>query len=1523
MRWSAGGGHQLRGWIAVAFGLIACLVTVLPSVAAEIPRAVEDRMTAGLITAMDAKRDEAFDALAALASLRVETEDKGSSPVPGLVARIMLRADVRDALRRTIKRSGADQQRYITLSASLPGLADAIGEALGDQPLPDEILRRSVRASPSVQGQILARAIDPRNTRAAELIDRILADTGIVGDLRAGILGRLSGTAGVPDREHDFALRYAAATAAPIPAAALRRGLGSHDAGALRVVTDRIASFADAEAAAFADGLDRAIQTARGIDLLERLFRLRLRLAGGFKPEDLATLGKGAFWTDPERAVAMFNAAAERADGRAILARGVPDELQIALRPPLRCHTVPALLDLDASSPASGLAPRFVIDILVRAASDTDFVATCDAHRLGEAIDRWLGRIASDATAVEALRGRMMVAKAPPDRPPAKSAGADRKDAPAVLRTAEILRAAVVTRTALTDPGRILNAMTGEEEPAPLVAALVGALPDDHPLLGSLRAALAPAPSESLSDSARRRPQVVARILRSTARPTGWGDADLDRVVALALDAEHPATAQPAFDTLVASRSTTHLLAYFDAVSQSVADGANGPPSEKVLRATRAFAQAAQAAGPSSNAVFTAARVNWLLALLPNEGLRGRVAAALSARPAGTALAPDPVDAALARLASPGSQAGRTTTCAQLALLGPFAVLGPALRLIELAAAEDYEGERWRLACMSWLGPATADGRSTASGLLLNTMIGDAPLTSMPWDDASGRLAALATIWSAAEPRPLGKLGQRKVAEAAAAIAPHLGYGLDGVTTARAWDERLSKDFPEQAGVVRREGWKRTGLLVAGAIPGALALHLALWGLMVAAYPRWPALRSHVFYNPVVRKMLGLGYVDVLLTWIAPLRRLMFEPFRPSLLGELDRVGPEAVGQSYFPRSGVTHLPRNDLDKQIREAERQALSRGEPARETEVTQALRGWRGPTVLFGPSGRGKTSFLRHILTAGGVRFPFVYLRAMDCGTDPLGAIRARLPGLGHDRDLVASLVHAGRFDVYIDGLNEVEREVQEGIVQFLVEHRTANIFIASQEVGITLPSRLETWFLLPLARGQMQAFLASREPLLDAGAPVRGQAYQEKCRIFIDELAAAAGGDGVPTAAATEGGKERGKEPELAASFLATLANPMDLETAAILLSLDVEPDPFRLQQQQFRLACRDFTRHTQREFPIEAFSRAVLDNRKSGKPEIDSLQFDVETAVLVARKQVRKDQVPLDGGKARTEYRFRHDKIRDFFAHLALLGDDPTERYELARDDRFSGVYEYLARELPSDQAADLREFLLSAALDRNDHRLSDRFMQHMRWRALLNRQDPAWLAEFDGGEARSALRRFTRLSDLRDRIETAMRSKRDIVERDRIATRLLAAEDAEALEDAVGAALVEAGARPAPSDGNGLLVIETPTGRRLALLCVAGQRCLTPLSRIGTEARCRQSPLPKLVVVNPQAREHPDARDWGILEAWADDLRLDGGRVVSSRDILSGFRSARDAGDYSDFWLALLSADRGRGSGRRVMERAS
>jgi hypothetical protein len=844
------------------------------------------------------------------------------------------------------------------------------------------------------------------------------------------------------------------------------------------------------------------------------------------------------------------------------------------------------------------------------------------------------------------------------------------------------------------------------------------------------------------------------------------------------------------------------------------------------------------------------------------------------------------------------SKVGSTTSiCADAATLGPFADNRLAIRLLEASAAESFQGEDWLPACVAWLAPSNSDGLTEQGEVLWFLSLRDGTLETT--EQPAKQLRTLLQLWSASKPQVLGDIVRRKMATRAAALAPQVGWGVADTGLLRQWDSELSRDLPDQVWPIRREWLLRAALLLLLAIPAALFLHLAFWCVLLAAYRRSTRVQTHIFYNPLARKILGFGYVDILLVWIGPLRRLLFAPFVGGMAGDVGRRSLGTKEAPYYPNSHIVKLDRSNLSAGLKDAEREALSGGLKTSALPIISGLADWKGPTCLFGPSGRGKTSYLRHVLTANASeRTPFVYLRAAECGDGVVSTVCSRFPGLGRDTDLIVSLIRSGILDIYVDGLNEVDRELQDRIVRFVVDYPTANVFLSSQEVGISLPTKLATYYLLPLTKEQMREFLLSRETSLDADAPLRGEYYSQRVNAYLDELS-----DEVAEGSDRESGDPAHRA--IVTSFLATLANPMDLDTAAVLLSLDIDPDPFRLQEQQFRLVDEDCRTKLDRPFPISAFSTSALNAREDNKAEIDWSSFGEYVAILEQRKQVRRTTVDVAGGNVASEYRFRHEKIADFYLHFALLEADSEKRFSLAGDDRFAGVFDYLARELPAQAADELKEYLLSTALDSNDHRLSDRFLQHLRWRALLDRDDPAWLARYDTPDGSAAVDEFDRLAALRDRTESEMRAARSKIEASRAGSRILAAKDARSLESAVRELLLKRGAREIATPGGAAPVFEPPGLAPLALLCVAGPRAMSPVTRIGLASRASRISEKKLVVVNPQAELDPPERDWSQVKEWAKSVADGDIGVLSTRAL---YRLARDDNAIQGrrFWTEIM-----------------
>ncbi|WP_042694974.1 ATP-binding protein, partial [Azospirillum sp. B506] len=1375
--------------------------------AVEIPDNAVERLTQGLTELLIDRHNVALPALEALASQRAYRITPDDGYWAGISDAILEHPSVQGALRTFVDRhliGGEDWGRYVQLTQQLPQLADVFAAALVEapgtrQPIPETVLRRLQHPTPAVQRALLNRIKADQGNGAEGLIQAVLQRPRLLASLRAEVISLLApDTPGVTEQTRSFAFRFAVAVGEPVPLDRLRSALrgaqhgakaaldhlvrGNTSPGELPSLADDLIGFAERDGTSAADA--------------ERAFRLAFQGRPDAAPKAL----ERAFARNPDdwsgaRGLALFAALAAGNSTRPLLLSrldGIPiDDMMGAGR----CRMIPAMLALDAANvPRAGLAQDFA-GLLTDLASRDMKKEACDAAAIAAALDGFIETVtASGAVKSEDIaRAYADAAAAPSDRAGRRG---DIADDPNVRSVTAILRLAGRTRAVLSrDPERIrgLVSSRGAGELSILAAALVLALPDDHPALSALRAELRPAPNESLTDRVHQNEPMTVRILKLTQRATGWSDTDL--AIAAGIAALHEASAdaaRAATGVLVTAGASGHLVTLFDQLTKSPPPAPEGPPSEMALRALAAFARAAETS-PAPQQLFTQARTKWIASALTNDGLRESALRALERRPPSAPFVADHhiVDAALLRAVREPSGPRPVPLCLQAATLGP--VTGPESALYVLAwqAEETYTAEpSWPTICLRWLSPSK-DARLTPAGEVLVALADEGALKEL--ESTLGPrvlLERLGDVWAVTGRFLVGSRIQRIIASHVTRIAPHTAYAsIADQAALNAWLERLASDFPDQAGSVRWQALLRAAVLLLAAIPMALAVHMAAWGLLVAVYPYSLAIRSQFFYNPLIRTVLGLGYIGMILSVVPLLRRRLFQPFRQGLLGDLGRLAPNARTGAYFPRSEVAAVNRADLSREIREMEGTAVAGG-IAPGHGIIDALARWRGPTCLLGPSGRGKTSYLRHILGDGHTpRFPFVYLRASECREGVIKAICDRLEGLGKDDKLIASLVHAGRFDVYIDGLNEVDREVQETIAKALVDHYAGNIFVATQEVGIPLPSRLRTYYLLPLTREQMVEFLAGREAVLEGDASITGEDFRERATAFITELIEAADGRVAQGAAAGTEPPDPIADPaerrrrELALGFLATLANPMDLETAAYLLARDVEPDPLRLQQQQFKLVEARYRDRVKRPFPIDAFARAVLDARKAQKPEIDPTLFGIEVAILEEHKQIRRVSVPLPDGQSAVEYQFRHDKIRDFYSHFALLDDAMAEeRFALARDDRFAGVYDYLARELPPVEVDALKEYLLSVAVDDNDHRLSDRFLQHLRWRSLLVREDPVWLDSHDLPPARAALAAWTILSEEREEVESRMQEVRATVVAARAITRMLSADTDERLK---------------------------------------------------------------------------------------------------------------------------------------------
>lgn len=458
-----------------------------------------------------------------------------------------------------------------------------------------------------------------------------------------------------------------------------------------------------------------------------------------------------------------------------------------------------------------------------------------------------------------------------------------------------------------------------------------------------------------------------------------------------------------------------------------------------------------------------------------------------------------------------------------------------------------------------------------------------------------------------------------------------------------------------------------------------IIIHIAFWLPLIFAYPKFPQVQAIFFWNPWVRRILGVGYVGFLLTWFPPFRRKLFEPFKPSLLADagLDNFHE----QSYFPESQVKVPASGDI--------------------LPITAALPSIQGQIILEGDSGLGKSMFLRHLLKNS--QRIVVYLPAQKCYKGVIEAIQDKLHGQAQDADFLKNLIYSGAIDICIDGLNEVTAETRAKICQFVESYFRGNIIMTTQPLEWTPPSTAKIYKLQPLEQQQIQEFLISRQPRLPQDAKIQGADYAKACTNYLTEVL----------------NNQQVKE-ELNA-VRRTLSNPMDLTVVALMLSQGKHPNLFHLQQQQYNLMAAEYLKEWNQEFPLKKFSAAVYQMRLEDKQALPADEFfqvamslsDEKYKMVVSRQWQDKK------GEAQKEWCFRHDKIMDFFLVQNFLGEtDAAEGLLVDRmgDPRFRGVYFLLATLLEIDAAKKLREELIQYAADTKDNTVSNTFVQLLRTR---------------------------------------------------------------------------------------------------------------------------------------------------------------------------------------------------------------
>jgi len=431
-----------------------------------------------------------------------------------------------------------------------------------------------------------------------------------------------------------------------------------------------------------------------------------------------------------------------------------------------------------------------------------------------------------------------------------------------------------------------------------------------------------------------------------------------------------------------------------------------------------------------------------------------------------------------------------------------------------------------------------------------------------------------------------------------------------------------------------------------------LIFHPLLWLVLFLRYPVSRRIRVIFFWNPYVRKIMGLGYIHLLLTKLPYFRQKLFEPFRGSLL--TDAALDDFDDAAYFKHSEVK-VENLNLQETLR-----------------IQEAIPEIKGQIILEGESGLGKSMFARYLLKHS--KRVTVYLPAEKCSKGVIEAIQPKLRGEVKDIKFLRQLIYAGAIDICIDGLNRVN-ENHAKTIQFMVQSFKGNILVTTQSIDWTAPATAKTYILQPLRRDHIEEFLINCYQIFPEHIVFPRSEYVRACQDYIADML------------------DEHQPQEVLDSAQRILSNPMNLTMVALLGAYEIEPDLLYLQEQYYQMMVEEYEQiHQDRLFPLVRFSERMYQMRFNDEATLPQHRFPDEIACMERYNMVLSRQSFDAHGNPVTERYFRHDKIMEFFIVQAFPSTNHNHRFERHfKEPRFQGVYSLLETLLPPDKMSQVSQ----------------------------------------------------------------------------------------------------------------------------------------------------------------------------------------------------------------------------------------
>lgn len=435
----------------------------------------------------------------------------------------------------------------------------------------------------------------------------------------------------------------------------------------------------------------------------------------------------------------------------------------------------------------------------------------------------------------------------------------------------------------------------------------------------------------------------------------------------------------------------------------------------------------------------------------------------------------------------------------------------------------------------------------------------------------------------------------------------------------------------------------------------AVALAIAESLLLIMLFLRYrtsATTRAVIWQNPMLRKVLTLGILDLLLN-VPGVTRFLIKP----VVQQINKK--RSADTFYFDGINAEAL----------------LDDGSWSESKNIAEMLEKPSGYTLLTGVSGSGKSVYVKSLVQR--MQSPVIMIGARQCEDGVIAAVYARLPEEASDFKIIERALATGALSIIIDGYNEGSPVARMRIQDFCLRYTTANIILTSQPGIVPELQDCKQLRITPLTMDSAEKYLteALRHDKIEI-------ASLEEIRDLIHGLSTHFNfGEGL---------------------------TPFDLEIIKQLFKHNVVVSNENIISQFMENISLRYKGKFYRELPLTRLSELAYNERKNNSSCISESEFTTDELTFFRDERL----IITGGGITGNIYAFRHERLQDWFvANFFRARQDLWK--EAAAVPVMAQAFVMLIALIPRERWQMVIHVVAEVGAVTGDHTIIDRVMIHL------------------------------------------------------------------------------------------------------------------------------------------------------------------------------------------------------------------